>query len=700
MVVRELVIRMGFDLDSAKINQADQGIEKLKSRASSAIGAFGKLAAVVGVVLGAREIIQAADEWTNMYSRIGLVTKSTEEQAAMQEKVFAIAQKTRQEYSSTADLYVKMARNSKELGATQQDVLDATETVNKSLVIGGASTTEAKSTILQLGQALASGRLAGDELRSLSENAPLLFQAIADYYGVTIGKLKDMGAQGELTAEGVFKAILKAKSKMDKEFSKMPVTVGQAVTYSLNRIGKLIFNLNKETGVFQTIAKGIVTATEWIAGKIESAGKAVGGLGNLLKLAGIAVAALGAGMIALNWGAIVGGIKAIGAALNLLMSHPIVAVVFLLLLALEDLYTWIEGGDSIIGDWLGSWEEFKNANAKYIDPLISGFMRLVDAVQNDLIPTLSLIWDSVVKLAMAMKEAFAPIMEELTQFTNGGTVVMEILLVAWKAVVDGILLALQFFRQVFEGNFAGAIDTAAAYFKTLLNAAISILQQISSALSNYLQAKLSQLATAIGEAVINAWTKITDFFAEAIVQVNLWIESLKSGFFGAIDSIIQYFKNLLNEALSVLQQIANAIGRFVLDKLSQAKSSLLEFLGIGTRAPVQTAGNNNKNDPAAPMQTSGNNNNDPAAPVVNNNNVPLSPATPPPPYPSTPGVTAGGFAAQLAPPGMITINQQNQVNIEQNNAGSNLQPAAIGNSTANATTDAIDKMTRDWQFAM
>ena len=106
MVVRELVIRMGFDIDSAKINQADQGIEKLKSRASSAIGAFGKLAAVVGVVLGAREIIQAADEWTNMYSRIGLVTKNTEEQAAMQEKVFAIAQKTRQEYSSTADLYV------------------------------------------------------------------------------------------------------------------------------------------------------------------------------------------------------------------------------------------------------------------------------------------------------------------------------------------------------------------------------------------------------------------------------------------------------------------------------------------------------------------------------------------------------------------------------------------------------------------
>lgn len=497
MVVRELLIGLGFSLDQAKAKRAEQHIDNIKTAAASAAGVFSAMAAIIGVALGVREIIQAADEWTNMYSRIGLVTKSVEEQAAMQEKVYAIAQQTRQEYATTADLYVKMARNSKELGATQQDVLDATETVNKALVIGGASTTEAKATILQLGQALASGRLAGDELRSISENAPLLFQAIADYYGVSIGKLKDMGAQGELTAEGIFKAILKAKAKMDKEFGKMPVTVGQAVTYSLNRIGKLIFGINKETGVFQTIARGIMTATEWITQKIEAAGKAVGGLGNLMKLAGIVAASLGAGIIAMNWGPIIGGIKAVGAALNVLMSHPIVAIVFLLLMALEDLYTWIEGGDSIIGDWLGSWEEFKNANAQYIDPLISGFMKLVDAVQNDLIPTLSLIWDSVVALAKAMQEAFAPIMEELGKLTDGGAVVMQILLTAWKGLVEGILIALKFWRQVFEGDFSGAVDTAIKFFENLKNAVIDILIQIASAIGKYVLDKLAQAKSSL-----------------------------------------------------------------------------------------------------------------------------------------------------------------------------------------------------------
>lgn len=359
-------------------------------------------------------------------------------------------------------------------------------------------------------------------------------------------------------------------------------------------------------------------------------------------------------------------------------------------LALEDVYTWITGGESVIGDWLGTWEEFRAKNAQYIDPLINGFSRLVAAIQTDVIPTIALIWNAVVQLSSAIKSVVVPlvqwIIKELDELTAGGSVILNVLLAVWNGIVNGIILALTFWRQAFEGNFAGAIDTAAAYFKTLLNAAISILQQISSALSNYLQAKLSQLATAIGEAIINAWTKITDFFAEAIVQANSWIESLKSGFFGAIDSIIQYFKNLLDMALSVLQQIANAIGRFVLDKLSQAKSSLLEFLGIGNRAPVQTTGNNNKNDPAALVAN-------------NNNGFTLSPATPPPPYPVPTGVTAGGFANGIANR-QITQTITQQVSIEQNIAGSNLQPAAIGNSTANATTDAIDKMTRDWQFAM
>lgn len=379
MVVRELLIGLGFALDDSKLKKADSGINSFKANAESAVATLGRFAATIGIVFGASEIFKAADAWTNVNSRIGLVTSSTAEQATMQEKVYDIAQKTRQEYTATGDLFYKLSRSANQLGASQQDVLDVTETVNKALVIGGASTQEAQATILQLSQALASGRLQGDELRSLSENASLLTDQIAAYYGTTIGGLKEMGKDGELTAEGVFKAILQAKSKMDKQFEKMPVTVEQAVTYALNRIQRLIFNINKETGVFQSIAKGIVYSADAIAGAFERGIKFVGGFTNALKLATAAVVAFGIawyivrnGLFTLEmWNIWLQILKI--SVVNLAKSFfafllnpafwtiaAITLAIMALVLVLEDLYYWITGGDSVLGDYLGTWEEFKD----------------------------------------------------------------------------------------------------------------------------------------------------------------------------------------------------------------------------------------------------------------------------------------------------------------------------------------------------
>jgi tape measure domain-containing protein len=390
IVVRELLIALGFSLDEKNLGKADAGINKFKAGAESALAAVGRMAAVVGVALGAGEIVQMADAWTNVDSRIGLVTKSTAEQAEMQQKVFEIAQKTRQEYAATGDLFFKLSRSSGQLGASQQDVLDVTETVNKALVVGGASTQMAQATILQLSQALASGRLQGDELRSLSENASVLADEIARYYGVTIGQLKEMGKDGELTAEGVFKAILKSKAKMDKEFEKMPVTIEQSVTYALNRIGSVIFGINKETSVFQSIAKGIVKSADAIATALEKGIKAVGGWKTAFKLATIALISFGAAFVIFKEGLFTLGMWKLAlqvlriGVINLarsfwaFLTNPafltIAAItlgIMLLVLVLEDLYYWITGGDSVLGDWLGSWDDFKTKVNAWINKLVS-----------------------------------------------------------------------------------------------------------------------------------------------------------------------------------------------------------------------------------------------------------------------------------------------------------------------------------------
>jgi tape measure domain-containing protein len=454
MVVRELLIGLGFSLDESKLKRADQGIANIKDRATAAIGVLGRMAAVVGLALGAGEVVKIGDEWTNVNSRIGLVTKSAEEQADMQQKVFDIAQKTRQEYAATGDLYYKMARSSDQLGASQQDILDVTETVNKALVVGGAGTAQAQATILQLSQALSSGRLQGDELRSLGENASVLMDEVAKYYGVTVGKLKQMGADGELTAEGVFKAILKAKAKMDREFERMPVTIEQSVTYALNRIGSLIFGLNKETSVFQHIARGIMKAADGIATVLEKGIKLVGGWANAFKLATIALASFGVafvifreGLFTLEMWRIALGVLRIGVVnlaksfLSFLLNPAFLTIaaitlgIMALVLVVEDLYYWITGGESVLGDWLGSWDDFKIKVSAWISQLVDQLIGYWDDLKTGWLST-------------------------------------------WQSIIDIMLRGLKFWKQVFTGDISGAIETAKEHFTGLGEKAMSVFQKI------------------------------------------------------------------------------------------------------------------------------------------------------------------------------------------------------------------------------
>ncbi len=412
MIVRELLVAMGFTLDESKIKRADQGIESLKTHAESAAAVVGRLAAVLGVVLGTREVIQMADAWTNVYARIAVATKNAAEQAEIQQKVFEIAQRTRQEYESTGALYYRMALFAKDLEASQQQVLDVTETVNKALVVGGASKMEANSTILQLSQALASGFLQGDELRALRENAPLLLDEVAKYFKTTIGGLKELGATGQLTSRELFKAILGAKAKIDERFKKMPVTVEQAVTYALNRIGSLIFGINRETSVFQVLARNIQRAADGIADRIERAAKAVGGFGNAIKLAALAVGEIiltialfrmrmlsfGTATVAIQL--FVLWLKNAARAAWAFMANPlfwkaaaIAVVLAAIALALEDIYYWATGGESVLGDMIGpfseweatvkpltdTWEKIKNLILE-IAPILTPFAKDIDVM--------------------------------------------------------------------------------------------------------------------------------------------------------------------------------------------------------------------------------------------------------------------------------------------------------------------------------
>lgn len=193
----------------------------------------------------------------NLDGRLRTVTQAEQERYELEDKLYTMAQKDRQSLNSMGDLYYKVARGAQRFGVSQEDSLRVTDVVSKALTVGGASAQEASATILQLGQALSSGVLQGDELHSLDENASLLMNHIADHFGVTMGQLKQMGSQGQLTSEAVIDAILASGSAIDDEFGKMPMTIGQAETKIKSSWDYLMMSIQRDTGIFSAIATSI-----------------------------------------------------------------------------------------------------------------------------------------------------------------------------------------------------------------------------------------------------------------------------------------------------------------------------------------------------------------------------------------------------------------------------------------------------------
>ena len=243
-------------------SQQGGGISSLAGGLKGAFVALGGMALV-------NEIKQTADAMMSMSSRIKLVTKDEAERLQVEARLYQMSMRNRASLEDLGDLYYKTASSAKQFGASQEDVLKLTDIVSKSLIVGGADTAQQKSTILQLSQALSSGVLQGDELRSLRENAPRLMQEIAKNMGVSMADLKEMGAKGELTTQRLMQAILQSGGAIEGEFARMTPTIGQALTVLGNKWSKLILDIQNNTGVFGQVAGFILDAVDLIGQAID-----------------------------------------------------------------------------------------------------------------------------------------------------------------------------------------------------------------------------------------------------------------------------------------------------------------------------------------------------------------------------------------------------------------------------------------------
>lgn len=223
----------------------------------------GAALAAVGIG-GTAGILKAADEWTVFQNRLKLVTETTAELKEAEDGILAIAKRTGQELGGTAEVYQRLAANKKELALSDKELLQITETINKSIVVGGSTAEGASAALTQFGQAMASGVLRGEEFNAMMEQAPGLARALADGLGVGVGQLRNMAENGELTGERVTQALLKAGGNVDAQFKKMDLTIAQSATNFKTSLTEFIGKSNEASGAAKVLSGTIQFAAEHV----------------------------------------------------------------------------------------------------------------------------------------------------------------------------------------------------------------------------------------------------------------------------------------------------------------------------------------------------------------------------------------------------------------------------------------------------
>jgi tape measure domain-containing protein len=247
--------------------QADKNLSRIMGQAGRGMtdalkSSLSGLAPALAAAFSAKAVTEYADAWTNGRNALAAAGVATSDLADRQNELVDLATETRTATETVISLYRRLTIANEELKLSQTDVLRLTELVTKSFVTSGASTQEAASAALQLSQALASGVLQGDELRSIRENAPQLAQAIAKAMGVGIGELKKLGAEGKITAQVVSSAILGAGDQIEAKFATTTATVGQALQILDNEFGRYIGQTDASVSATARAAQAIVLLSQ------------------------------------------------------------------------------------------------------------------------------------------------------------------------------------------------------------------------------------------------------------------------------------------------------------------------------------------------------------------------------------------------------------------------------------------------------
>ena len=247
-----------------RVESVSARVENGFRRTAQSADAFHQAVTSVYTVMTAATILtyvgsltKLSDAWIDVTNKLANANSAHENMAIVQERVFGVAQRTRTSLESTATLYARMERSLSQYGVTGMQVAQITETINKSMIVSGATTEEATAAIIQFSQGLQSGVLRGDEFRSVMEQAPRLGKMIADGLGVGTAGLREMANAGKLTTDVLINAISKAAGTIEDEFGRTMPTFSQRWAMATNEVQKFAGTSREVQSVVNAMGAGV-----------------------------------------------------------------------------------------------------------------------------------------------------------------------------------------------------------------------------------------------------------------------------------------------------------------------------------------------------------------------------------------------------------------------------------------------------------
>lgn len=388
-----------FDAIEENIRNANNEQQKfnnsIRGGSNSANGLLSiikKVAIAAGGIAGINKVLNISDELASTKARLNLLVDDGGSVEALEQKIMASAQRSRASYLTTAKAISQMGLMAGDAFANNDELIAFTETLNKAFVNVGAGTQQIEAATLQLTQAMASGVLRGEELNSVFENAQPVIQAIADYLGEPIGKIRTLAAEGKITADIVKNSLLMAADDINAKFESMPMTWGQVFT--------------KASNIALQVIQPLLNGINWLANNISIIGPAVLALAGAFAVFQIAahwteIAAAATAIyhgvvnfLSIGFGILTGNTAAASAAVftfnSALLANPIVWVVMLIMILIGALYAAVAEVNKFKGTSVSATGIIAGAFAvlgaflinSFIVPAQNGFARFANFIGN------------------------------------------------------------------------------------------------------------------------------------------------------------------------------------------------------------------------------------------------------------------------------------------------------------------------------